>query len=491
MKGPARPAPAVPNIAVNRYSPVTNWNDHPFGADVFEPVPCTQKKKPPPRPPPPSVLKQPDVSAKPTHFIRRPTVLSTLLSRKGKNTVNNSSANNQHNSFTNFNSEVDTTKMFPKCDKANVQTGTLIDLSSPPSSPTFTTRSSSDGVSVDSFGSDATTSTNHHNALSGGNASQAESGFEDDFDLFLHSRKPLNKEDTLDDFSTLDPFSAPIVNKPPQVNKSLFYSDSFDTLSNASSQYSVSQLKGPTIIRAKPARPKPPDNSALLKSTFGSSLQMTSMNINTTTPIQKISNGFVGNVDTKQLNWDHEESPEREPTPPMPTIPPPPPPPIIEDDLPVVWPEDIQVLDSPEVSDEEEEPYAIALFDYFTDHQEDLCFSANSKITLIRRVNDEWLYGRLRGGSEGLFPSNYVEIKVPLSNDMPSNIGEAIALHDFDPVQSGDLRFNVGDKITILSKISEEWFFGDCNGIQGQFPANYVLILTQSNVLYNPCLLND
>ncbi|CAH2095324.1 unnamed protein product [Euphydryas editha] len=472
MKGPARPAPAVPNIAVNRYSPVTNWNDDPFGADVFEPVPYTQKKKPPPRPPPPNISKQLDGSVKPTYFIRRPTVLSTLLSRKGKNTVNNSSATNQQNSFVNYNSEVDTNKIFPKCDKVNVQTGTLIDLSSPPSSPTFTTRSSSDGVSVDSFGSDATTSTNHHNPLSCGNASQAESGFEDDFDLFLNSRKPINKEDTIDDFSTLDPFSPPLPIKPP-MKKSTINSDSYDTLSTTSSQYSALPLKGPTIIRAKPVRPKPPDNSALLKSTFGSNFQCISMNVNTTTPIQKISNGFVDNVDSKPLNWDHEESPERDSTPPMPSIPPPPPPPIIDDDLPVVWPDDIQELES-EISDEEQEPYAIALFDYFTDHREDLCFSANSKITLVRRVNDEWMYGRLRSGAEGLFPSNYVEVKVPLPNMRLSNIGQAIALYDFDPVQPGDLRFSVGDKITVHSKISEEWYLGECNGLKGQFPANYV-----------------
>lgn len=295
MKGPTRPAPSVPGM-VTRYSPVTNWNDDPFEADVFEPQPFSQKKKPPPRPPPPNIQKQSDVLNKPSHFIRRPTVLSSLLSRKNKNTVNHPSVNNQSNVLTYINSEVDTNKMFPKCDKVNIQTGTLIDLSSPPSSPTFTTRSSSDGVSVDSFGSDATTSTNHHNAFSGGNASQAESGFEDDFDLFVNTRKPLSKEDTLEDFSTVDPFSPPVINKPTTMKKSLFSSDSFETLSNASSQYSVPPFKGPTIIRAKPARPKPPDNSALLKSTFGSNFQTTSMNVNTTTPIQKIGNGFVDNV---------------------------------------------------------------------------------------------------------------------------------------------------------------------------------------------------
>lgn len=295
MKGPTRPAPGVPGIGVNRYSPVTNWDNDPFGADVFEPSPhFTQKKKPPPRPPPPKVGKQPDIPAKPSHFIRKPTVLSSLLSRKSKTTVINHNVNIvQQSIITDVGSDVDTHKMFPKCEPKNVQTGALIDLSSPPSSPTFTTRSSSDGLSVDSFGSDATTSTNHHNAHNGGNASQAESGFEDDFDLFLHSRKPVNKEDTMDDFSTIDPFSPqPPSNKPTLMKKPIISKDLYELSSNFTSHLQAPSLKGPTIIRAKPARPKPPDNCALLKNTFGNSFPVTTMTVNTTTPIQKVANGF-------------------------------------------------------------------------------------------------------------------------------------------------------------------------------------------------------
>lgn len=290
MKEPTRPAPSVPKMGVNRYSPVTNWNDDPFGADVFEPTPhYMQKKKPPPRPPPPKVnLKQTDLPLKPSHFIRKPTVLSSLLSRKNKTTVNNENINSIQNPVMDFKSDVDTNKMFPKCEPKNVQTSALIDLSSPPSSPTFTTRSSSDGVSVDSFGSDATSSTNYHNVLNGGNASQAESGFEDDFDLFMHSRK-IVKEDTLEDFSFVDPFSPQPAIKQSFIKKPIINKDLFD-LSNNAIQPSLA-LKGPTIIRAKPARPKPPDNSALLKNTFRNTFPV-SMNINTTTPIQKICNGF-------------------------------------------------------------------------------------------------------------------------------------------------------------------------------------------------------
>ncbi|XP_047034299.1 actin-binding protein isoform X1 [Helicoverpa zea] len=480
MKGPTRPAPGVPGMA-NRYSPVTNWDNDPFGADVFEPSPhFTQKKKPPPRPPPPKVAKQPDVPAKPSHFIRKPTVLSSLLSRKSKVVVNQNIYTAQP-SATDTNSEVDTHKMFPKCEPKNVQTGALIDLSSPPSSPTFTTRSSSDGLSVDSFGSDATTSTNHHNAHNGGNASQAESGFEDDFDLFLNTRKPVHKEDTMDDFTAVDPFSPqPAVTKPPLKKKPTLVKDNiYEVASNFTSHVSAPILKGPTIIRAKPARPKPPDNSALLKTTFGNSFPVTTMTVNTTTPIQKVSNGFGDSFETKSLGWDDEEcSPEREPSPPMPTIPPPPPPADADEDL-TSWPADIPDFAPDQLanSDEDEEPYAIALFDYFTDHPDDLCFSANSKIKLIRRVDQEWLCGSLRNGAQGLFPSNYVEIKIPLPNESappPPLIAVATALYDFEAVQPGDLSFLTGDTIQVRYKINDEWYFGECNGLKGQFPINYV-----------------
>ncbi|CAG9793413.1 unnamed protein product [Diatraea saccharalis] len=479
MKGPSRPAPAVPRLGVNRYSPVTNWNDDPFGADVFEPTPqFVQKKVPPPRPPPPRVKKHPEVPAKPSHFIRKPTVLTSLLSRKKAATSNSNNTVTVNNQMNNeFGFEMDTNRVFPKCEPKNLQTGTLIDLSSPPSSPTFTTRSSSDGLSVDSFGSDATNSTNHLNVNNGGNASQSESGFEDDFDLFLNSRKKIPKDDTLEDFTTVDPFSPqPVSIKPPIMRKPVFDKDFYEAKISSQHSYAGNNIKGPTIIRAKPARPKPPDNSALLKNTLGSSFPVTLMNVNTTTPIQKVGNCFGSNFNSKP-SW--ESSPERESSPPMPSIPPPPPPPITDEDIPFEWAGDVEVtsFNTDLDEDEAEKPYGVALYDYFTDHPDDLCFSTNSRINLIRRVDADWLYGSLRSGAEGIFPSNYVEIKVPLPNDVaaaPSAAGIAKALYDFEPAQPGDLKFLTGDTITVLHKLSDEWYFGQCNGIKGQFPVNYV-----------------
>ncbi|GBP38846.1 hypothetical protein EVAR_32362_1 [Eumeta japonica] len=385
MKGPIRPAPAAPKFGVNRYSPVTDWNDDPFGTDVFEPLP-QQKKKPPPRPPPPKLAPkiQPDIPAKPSHFNRKPTVLSALLSRRNRPTaseITQPKIQVQPNILPDV-TEVNTSKLFPKCEPKNTQTGALIDLSSPPSSPTFTTRSSSDGLSVDSFGSDATTSTNnqHHT----GNISQTESGFEDDFDLFLNSR---NKEDLLDDVHAIDPFS-PTNHKPPISKKPTVNKDYMDLLCDFKTpQTVVLPQTAPTIIRAKPARPRPPENSSILKSTFGNSLPVTNMNINTIAPIKKIGNSFGNTFESTELSWDEDDSDDHEGSPPMPTIPPPPPPPEVfamEENGSRMW-EELNTVNSklsavePILSNynvlNEELPYGIALYDYSTGHPDDLSFT--------------------------------------------------------------------------------------------------------------------
>jgi hypothetical protein len=62
----------------------------------------------------------------------------------------------------------------------------------------------------------------------------------------------------------------------------------------------------------------------------------------------------------------------------MPCVPPPPPPPVVDDELPVgvEWPEDtFNEEEQGYVANDTETPFGIALFDYFTDHPDDLCFS--------------------------------------------------------------------------------------------------------------------
>lgn len=92
-------------------------------------------------------------------------------------------------------------------------------------------------------------------------------------------------------------------------------------------------------------------------------------------------------------------------------------------------------------------------------------------------MDSEWLFGRLRNGTEGTFPSNYIEVKVPLPNEQlpsPPVLATAVALYDFMPDQPGDLRFLTGDTIVVQYKLNDHWYFGECNGSKGQFPINYV-----------------
>lgn len=204
----------------------------------------------------------------------------------------------------------------------------LIDLS-PPGSPTFTTRSNSDGVSVDSFGSDG--NSNPSVFTGSGNTSQTESGFEDDFDFFggLSSQK-FPQNDPWKVVSSNDPFSSipNTTNNKSSSSKTVGNSDFFAfnngiTESQASSFSSVNSNSGssmPTIIRAKPAKPPAPKfmqrNLAPTVTDFGKK------------PVPLKRNAVPYNKPvTLDINDGWNDSFEEEPSPPMPSIPPPAPPP--------------------------------------------------------------------------------------------------------------------------------------------------------------------
>ncbi|XP_060516132.1 uncharacterized protein B0303.7 [Cylas formicarius] len=136
------------------------------------------------------------------------------------------------------------------------------------------------------------------------------------------------------------------------------------------------------------------------------------------------------------------------PTLPMPKIPPPSPPKV-----------DVEV----------ETSYGVALYDYPGSDPSDLTFQEGDIIIIIKRINNEWLYGK-NFDKEGMFPENFIEVQVPLKSE--ENI--VTAVYDFKPEMEGDLGFQAGEKIKIIRKISEEWLYGRSENGEGQFPRNFV-----------------
>lgn len=235
-----------------RYAPATNWDDSPFdiltgsgvggGGGVSNGVvprsqtPTTNgnyKKQPPPRPPPPKVL--PKKGAAPTPPIQQSTnILTNIFHLKKKSsrapTPNNTASriygsatygttnsitktttstlqNNTSSSLTtdwnsawnnapNVNSSTTTSTTTYHTATTEAQ---LISFDSPPSSPTFTQKSNSDCLSVDSFSSDSNFSSPNN-----GSVSQPESGFEDDF-----GRSRPATTSPLDPWEALDAFGQP------------------------------------------------------------------------------------------------------------------------------------------------------------------------------------------------------------------------------------------------------------------------------------------
>lgn len=89
-------------------------------------------------------------------------------------------------------------------------------------------------------------------------------------------------------------------------------------------------------------------------------------------------------------------------------------------------------------------------------------FKENEKIYLLEKVNAEWYRGRNRSGCEGIFPANYITVKVPLTenhsnvNNSNNNSGNKNSTHisskqlkvkclyNFTAEVEGDLQLQVG-----------------------------------------------
>ncbi|CAK9800482.1 SH3 domain-containing protein 19 [Anthophora plagiata] len=431
MRIPTRSAPRPPVSSTAQRNVVWNSTNDAFGFTLTQqPV---QKKKPPPRPPPPKFSQnysqtQKEKFKKPA----RPTeLLTNLFGRK----------RSEHLSTTHLNSQIQNGLLQPENTNGSV---CLIDFS-PPGSPTFTTRSSSDGVSIDSFGSDG--NSNPSAFTSSGNTSQTESAFEDDFDFFGISAKKTPQNDPWQINSVTDPFGPLEVTNHNTLRSVKHAGDAsfftFNTNSHTKNQVPANQasLKTtqsmPTIIRVKP--PKPPAPKILQKK-----IEQKISHIETESrSSSKATVPFAKSMTQDLSNLWQDDSKDTASLP-MPTIPAPAPP-----------PEYLREINN-DLSTNNEEPYGIALYDFPLTHPGDLPFKEGERIYLIKKINDDWMEGRV-GSQHGIFPTNFIDIKVPLPG-VPDNV--VTAIYSFKGETTDDLTFDEGEKITVLSRISQDWLYG-------------------------------
>lgn len=88
---------------------------------------------------------------------------------------------------------------------------------------------------------------------------------------------------------------------------------------------------------------------------------------------------------------------------------------------------------------QDDKPCGVALFDFPATHPDDLPLKEGDVVQLVKKINDDWLEGRI-GIRQGIFPLSFIDIKVPLPG-LPDNV--VTALYGFSGESSGDLSFEV------------------------------------------------
>ncbi|GAA6228091.1 SH3 domain-containing protein 19 [Lates japonicus] len=126
--------------------------------------------------------------------------------------------------------------------------------------------------------------------------------------------------------------------------------------------------------------------------------------------------------------------------------------------------------------------WVVALYDYAGKSENDLSFQQGDCILITQHINAEWSCGRLNG-REGMFPTAFVESTTAGQQSSSSQQNEAAvggrgrALYDFTSDCDEELSLQIGDIITNLESIDEEWFLGDLRGKRALVPKNYVQVL--------------
>ncbi|KAK4705604.1 hypothetical protein P7C70_g596, partial [Phenoliferia sp. Uapishka_3] len=66
------------------------------------------------------------------------------------------------------------------------------------------------------------------------------------------------------------------------------------------------------------------------------------------------------------------------------------------------------------------------------------------------------------------------KVAAPPPPPMRKGLGTATASYDYAGAEADDLSFSEGDKITVVEKVSDDWWKGELRGHTGLFPSSYV-----------------
>ncbi|XP_038127829.1 SH3 domain-containing protein 19 [Cyprinodon tularosa] len=125
--------------------------------------------------------------------------------------------------------------------------------------------------------------------------------------------------------------------------------------------------------------------------------------------------------------------------------------------------------------------WAVALYDHPAKTPDELSFRKDDCILITKHLNEDWCSGRLNG-REGMFPRAFIEFSSGDHQDDSPQYGAAScvrgkALYSFTSDCEEELSLQVGDVITNLESVDDEWFLGDLRGKRALVPKNYVQVI--------------
>lgn len=440
----------------------------------------TQKRAPPPRPPPPKKNPPHKSHQQPDHSSTSKSGVGSIIGK-----LRGPPSSRSRQPLTHSTTSAPCTP---------VTEASLIDLSSPPGSPT--TRSGSDGLSVNSFGSESST----------GNQS---SGFDDSFDPFgsIQENNIYAVPKKVGVSSFYSNMSAPAFSTSQNMFALEENQDPFDTLANRASKYNIQnqqlQSSSASLSTSQLSRPlnqiksdtqissSKPENKSNFKPTIirpkapVSSVQVERAGDNVISSqmgeLETIdwSAALKGNAAKQPGTRDNSSSHIMDQT--IPEEPPPLPP----------RPETEQ--------DDHDRPHGIADFDFVGTQPDDLSLKTGDVVQLLYRISDDWLFGRC-GPKEGMFPQNFIKIVVPLAGEQTQSshsaltgtlgstkskqsaapkanspvIHTATVMYTFLAEAPEDLTVHEGNLVQVTGRLNDQWLYGQCNGKWGQFPSNFV-----------------